>query len=151
MKFHLQRREVEGIGIIDLNGHLVIGPALQVFNETVSECIAGGKASLVLNLGSVSVVDSSGLGALISAQTSARGAGGAIKLLHVSERHIQLLVLTRLSTEFEMFNDEQAAVDSFFPDRKRTSFDILEFVQTHADDQQRIGADEPTDTTPGER
>jgi anti-sigma B factor antagonist len=136
VSFHIQEREVDGIVILDLNGRLVLGEPTTAFNEKVTTLIAGGKISVVVNLENSSMVDSSGLGSLISAQTNAKAAGGLVKLLHVSERHIQLLVLTRLSTEFQMFNDELAAIDSFFPDRQRASFDILEFVQSHAEEQQ---------------
>ena len=140
MNFHLQVRDVEGISIFDLNGRLVIGAAVETLGDAVSACVADGNTSLVLNLEKVPMIDSTGLGALIAANTAVRTARGAVKLLHLSERHLQLLVLTRLTTEFEMFNDEQAAVDSFFPDRQRSSFDILEFVQSHADEpQEQLG------------
>jgi anti-sigma B factor antagonist len=130
MKFHIAEREVDGIVVLDLQGQLILGEATDRFTETVSHLIATGKTSLLLNLEKSPNVDSAGLGALILAQTTARNASGVVKLLNVSERHMQLLILTRLSTEFQMFNDETAAVDSFFPDRERKAFDILEFVQS---------------------
>ena len=61
--------------------------------------------------------------------TTARKNGGNVKLLNLSKRNIELLVMTRLTTAFETFNDEQDAVNSFYPDRKIKTFDILEFVQ----------------------
>jgi anti-sigma B factor antagonist len=146
--FHIQQREMEGIFILDLDGRLALGEATSEFNDTVSELIGSGKTSLVLNLQKVPMIDSSGLGSMVAAQTSAKSGGGAVKLLHVSERHIELLVLTRLTTEFEMFNDEQAAIDSFFPDRKRTAFDILEFVQEHGSDSQPLGEVEDDSEAP---
>ena len=148
MNFHIQSREVDGIVILDLNGRLVLGPASAAFADTVSEFIQDGKTSFVLNLEKVPMVDSSGLGVLIAALTHARSARGAVKLVNLSQRHIELLVLTKLSTEFEMFNDEQAAVDSFFPDRKRTSFDILEFVQSHASEPSDPSAQGDSPETP---
>jgi anti-sigma B factor antagonist len=52
-----------------------------------------------------------------------------MKLLNLTRRHIELLVMTKLATIFEIFNDEQDAVNSFYPDRKLKTFDILDFVQ----------------------
>ena len=58
-------------------------------------------------------------------------AGGSVKLLNLSRRNVELLVLTKLETVFEVFADEQDAVNSFFPDREVKKFDILAFVQSH--------------------
>ena len=74
-------------------------------------------------------IDSTGLGALVICFTTLRKAGGELKLLNLSRRNIELLVLTKLTTVFEIFSDEQDAVNSFFPDREIRRFDILEFVQ----------------------
>ena len=52
-----------------------------------------------------------------------------MKLVHLNKRNIELLVMTRLATAFEIFNDEQDAINSFYPDRKSKTFDILNFVQ----------------------
>ena len=77
----------------------------------------------------VDFIDSTGLGALVICATSARKNGGNVKLVNLSRRNIELLVMTRLATAFETFNDEQDAINSFYPDRKTQSFDILDFVQ----------------------
>jgi len=61
--------------------------------------------------------------------TTLKKAGGALKVTNLSRRNIELLVLTKLSTVFEVFNDEQDAVNSFFPNREIRKFDILSFVQ----------------------
>ncbi len=63
--------------------------------------------------------------------TSLRKNGGNVKLLNLNRRNIELLVMTKLATVFEIFTDEQDAVNSFFPDRKIKTFDILGFVQQH--------------------
>jgi anti-sigma B factor antagonist len=65
--------------------------------------------------------------------TSLRKAAGKLVLLNLNRRQIELLVLTKLSTVFEIFDDEQAAVNSFFPDREIRRFDILSFVQQQQD------------------
>jgi len=60
--------------------------------------------------------------------------GGKVKLLNMNKRNIELLVMTKLATIFEIFNDEQDAINSFFPDREIKSFDILAFVKEHEND-----------------
>ena len=75
------------------------------------------------------LIDSTGLGALVICATSARKSGGNVKLVNLNKRNVELLVMTRLATAFEIFNDEQDAINSFYPDRKIKTFDILDFVQ----------------------
>ena len=90
---------------------------------------AAGITQLVLNLRRWTYIDSTGLGALVMCATTLRKDGGNVKLLNLNRRNIELLVMTKLATVFEIFNDEQDAVNSFFPDRKIKAFDILDFVQ----------------------
>jgi anti-sigma B factor antagonist len=87
--------------------------------------------NIVFNMAQVDYVDSTGLGALVMSATSLRKGGGNVKLLNLNRRNIELLVMTKLATVFEIFNDEQDAVNSYFPDRKIKTFDILDFVQQH--------------------
>lgn len=86
---------------------------------------------MILNLAGVDYIDSTGLGSLVICFSTMRKAGGSVKLLNLSRRNIELLVLTKLETVFEVFADEQDAVNSFFPDREVKKFDILAFVQSH--------------------
>ena len=74
-------------------------------------------------------IDSTGLGALVMCSTSQRKAGGSLKLENLNRRNIELLVMTKLATVFDLFTDEQDAVNSFFPDRAIKTFDILNFVE----------------------
>ena len=90
---------------------------------------AAGGLKLILNLGGVDYIDSTGLGALVMCATTLRRNSGNIKLLNLTRRNIELLVMTKLATVFEIFTDEQDAVNSFYPDRKLKTFDILSFVQ----------------------
>ena len=84
--------------------------------------------NLVLNLADVDYIDSTGLGALVMCATTVRKAGGNVKLVNLNRRNIELLVMTRLATFFEIFTDERDAVGSYYPDRKIKTFDILDFV-----------------------
>ena len=88
-----------------------------------------GKKNVVLELSKTDFIDSTGLGALVMCATTLRKAGGNVKLVNLNRRNIELLVMTKLATVFEIFNDEQDAISSYYPDRKIKTFDILDFVQ----------------------
>jgi anti-sigma B factor antagonist len=129
MALDIQQREREGVAILDLNGRITVGPEATALREKVAAAAAAGLKNLVLNLKEVDYIDSTGLGALVICATSSRKSGGNVKLLNLNKRNIELLVMTKLATVFDLFTDEQDAVNSFFPDRKIKTFDILSFVQ----------------------
>lgn len=124
----IESREREGIVVHDLNGKLTVGAATGL-REKVNAEISAGHAQQILNLKDVDYIDSTGLGTMVICHTSVQRAGGALKLLNLNRRNIELLILTKLSTVFQIFNDEQDAINSFFPDRQIKHFDILAFVQ----------------------
>ena len=128
MALDIQRREKEGITILDLKGRLVVGDA-NLLREKVSEEAAGGKINIALNLAGVDYIDSTGLGTMVICFTSLQKANGALKLYNLNRRNIELLLLTKLSTVFHIFGEEQEAINSFFPEREIKHFDILSFVQ----------------------
>jgi len=76
-----------------------------------------GKVNIILNFKHVSGIDSTGLGTLVFGLARLRKAGGRLALLNVDRSHLELFLLTRLHTAFELFDDEHDAVNSFFPDR----------------------------------
>ena len=129
MSLEIQQREREAVNVLDLKGRITMGNEAGALREAVSALNASGKRSIVLNLAGVDYIDSTGLGALVMCATALRKSGGNIKLVNLTRRNIELLVMTKLATIFEIFNDEQDAVNSFFPDRKIKAFDILDFVQ----------------------
>ena len=129
MALDIQQKEREGIAILELKGRITVGPEASALRERVTALAAAGGRNLVLDMARVDYIDSTGLGALVMTATSLRKAGGNVKLLHLNRRNIELLVMTKLATVFEIFTDEQDAVNSFFPDRKIQTFDILNFVQ----------------------
>jgi anti-sigma B factor antagonist len=122
-------REKEGITILDLNGRLVVSESLNVLRETVNQLLRERRLMIVANLAGVDYIDSTGLGTLVVCYTTLQRAGGALKLCDLNRRNLELLLLTKLSTVFELFNDEQSAINSFFPEREIQHFDILSFVQ----------------------
>jgi anti-sigma B factor antagonist len=129
MSLEIEVREHENIIVLDLNGRITVGPEATALRERVAALPADGSRNLVLNLEQVDYIDSTGLGALVIIATTLRKTGGNVKLLNLNRRNIELLVMTKLATVFEIFNDEQDAVNSYFPDRKIKTFDILDFVR----------------------
>ena len=128
MSLEIRESSREGVVILSLKGRLTVGEASAV-REKVSAVAAAGSVNVVLNLEHVEYIDSTGLGALVICFTSLKKAGGALKLVNPNKRNVELLLLTKLHTIFEVFSDEQDAVNSFFPDREIKRFDILSFVQ----------------------
>ncbi len=137
MSLEMHRREREGIAVLDLKGRLTVGEAATALRDGLAAISASGQNNVILNLADVEYIDSTGLGSLVISFTSFKKTGGAVKLLNLNRRNMELLVLTKLSTVFELFDDEQQAVNSFFPGRDIRRFDILSFVQqTRRQDQE---------------
>ncbi len=129
MSLEIGQREKEGVVLLDVKGRITAGQAAAVLRSKLRELAASGKVSVVLNLAEVDYIDSTGLGSLVVCYTSLRKAGGGLRLLNLNRRNVELLVLTKLTTVFELFDDEQSAVNSFFPNRQIKRFDILSFVR----------------------
>ena len=106
-----------------------MGESSTLLRDVFSETMAAGSKNVILNLAKVDYIDSTGLGALVMCHTKAEDLQGKLILLNLTKRNIELLVLTKLTTIFEIFTDEQDAVNSFFPDRKIERFDILRFLE----------------------
>jgi anti-sigma B factor antagonist len=142
MPLDIHQREREAILILDLNGRIVAGPDAADFRRAVSSMIERGTKNMILNLKEVDYIDSTGLGSLVIAHSSCEKAGGAMKLLNVPKRSAELMVLTKLSTVFQIFDEEQAAINSFFPDREVRRFDILDFVKSREGEPARSSGEE---------
>jgi anti-sigma B factor antagonist len=130
----IQKREKEGIVILDLKGRLIVGEPATLLRDTIKEEASQGSIKIILNLAEVDYIDSTGLGGMVICYTTLQKAGGALKLDRLNRRNIELLLLTKLSTIFEIFGEEQDAINSFFPEREIKHFDILSFVQQHKAD-----------------
>jgi anti-sigma B factor antagonist len=130
MSLEIDKREREGISILDMKGRVTMGDEVSSFRKVVQDLVAAGSQKLILNLQHVDYIDSTGLGAVVMCSTAFRNTGGSSKLLNLNRRNIELLVTTKLATIFEIFDNEQDAVNSFFPGREIKGFDILQFVKT---------------------
>jgi anti-sigma B factor antagonist len=129
MSLEIQTREHESVTVLDLDGRITAGAEAGTFREAMARVTESGAKFIILNMERVDYIDSTGLGALVVCATNLRKQGGTIKLLNLNKRNMELLVLTKLATVFDMFTDEQDAVNSFFPGREIKKFDILSFVQ----------------------
>jgi len=129
MALEISHREREGIPILDLKGRIVVGNEASAFRDAFDRLTTEAGSRLLLNMKLVDYVDSTGLGAIVMCATRTKSAGGAAKLVHVNRRQIELLIVTKLDTIFEIFEDETEAVNSFFPERRIKRFDILSFIQ----------------------
>ena len=112
MQLKLSTRTVDDILVVDCAGRIVFGEESAELRETVKKLIAQSRR-IVLNLAGVSYIDSGGLGTLVALYTSARSAGGSIKLANLTERVGDLLQVTKLLTVFEVFDSEKGALESF--------------------------------------
>jgi anti-sigma B factor antagonist len=128
MSLEIQQRDREGIAVLEMKGRITVGKEATALREKVAELSASNVRNLVFNLEGVDYIDSTGLGALVICATTLRKAGGNVKLVNLNRRNIELLVMTKLATSFEIFTDEGDAVGSYYPDRKIKAFDILDFV-----------------------
>ncbi len=115
MKMTSNTRLVGGVTIVDLSGRIVLGDGSVALRDLVRNLISEGNKKILLNLRNVDYIDSSGLGELVSAFTSMRSVGGALKLLNLTKRVQALLQITKLSTVFDITDDEATSLKSFSP------------------------------------
>src|SRR5580658_4019768 len=129
MSLEIAQREREGVILMDLKGRITLGEEVSLFRDAFEKIAAVQEAKLILNMVGVDYVDSTGLGAMVMCSTRLRNAKGVAKLVNVNRRNIELMVMTKIDTIFEVFDDETDAINSFFPGREVKRFDILSFVQ----------------------
>ncbi len=113
MSVKLTTRQVGDVTVIDAAGRITLGEGSSAFRDTIRDLTAKGNKKILLNLGDVSYIDSSGIGELVSAYTTVTNHGGTLKLLNLTKRVQDLLQITKLFTVFEVHDDEATAVRSF--------------------------------------
>jgi len=106
-------REVGAITLVDLSGRISLGEGSALLRKTIRDLLEGGSNKILLNLGDVNYIDSSGIGELVSGFTAVRSRGGELKLLHLTKKVHDLLQITKLFTVFDVYTDEPTAVRSF--------------------------------------
>ncbi len=113
MSLKLSTRQVDGITILDLSGRITLGEGSVQLRDATRDLLSKGSKLILLNLGDVNYIDSSGIGELVSAYTTVRNQGGELKLLNLTKKVHDLLQITKLYTVFDVKDDEASAIASF--------------------------------------
>lgn len=106
-------RQVDGVTVLDLSGRITLGEGSVQLRDAVRDLIGKGHKDILVNLEDVNYIDSSGLGELVSAYTTARNQSARLKLLKLTKKVHDLLQLTKLYTVFDIYDDEASAIGSF--------------------------------------
>jgi anti-sigma B factor antagonist len=112
-QLNIKERQSGEVTVLDLSGKVTIGEGSVQLREAVRKLLDDGKKKILLNLGDVAYVDSSGIGELVSSYTTTNNQGGQLKLLNLTKKIQDLLMITKLLTVFETFDNEAAAIASF--------------------------------------
>lgn len=113
MSFKATARDINGVTVVDMSGRITLGEGSAMLRDMVKEMISKKQTRVVLNLGEINYIDSSGIGELVSGFTTIKNSGGELKLLNLTKKVHDLLQITKLYTVFEVHNDEHSALDSF--------------------------------------
>ena len=113
MSMKVQTRQVDGVTILDLSGRITLGEGSVTIRDAVRDLLAKGQKKVLLNLGEITYIDSSGIGELVSAFTTVKNAGGELKLIHLTKKVHDLLQITKLYTVFDIWDDETRAITAF--------------------------------------
>jgi anti-sigma B factor antagonist len=106
-------RQIEGTTVLEVGGRITLGEGGVTLRDAIQNALKTGTKKLVLDMGGVSYMDSSGVGELTAAYTSARNKGCEVKLLHLTKRIDDLMQITKLATIFDIYSNEQQALSSF--------------------------------------
>ncbi|MGH9412297.1 MAG: STAS domain-containing protein [Terriglobales bacterium] len=106
-------RRIDSVTVVDLGGRITLGEGATVLRETIRDLLAKGENQILLNLGDVSYIDSSGLGELVGGFSLVRKSGGDLKLLKLTRKVHDLLQITKLYTVFDVQDDEARAIATF--------------------------------------
>jgi len=106
-------RSADGVEIITLQGKITIGAGDTQLREVITNAVNSGRTNILLDLGEVTTIDSSGIGELVGSYTTVTNRGGKLKLLHLPAKLNELLHVTQLITVFEVYDNEAEAVKSF--------------------------------------
>lgn len=112
-ELNLTERQAGDVTIIDMSGKVTIGEGSVALRTTIRRLLGDGKKKILLNLGGVGYIDSSGIGELVSSFTAVNKEDGTLKLLNLTQKIQDLLAITKLLTVFDVFDSESDALSSF--------------------------------------
>jgi len=113
MSLKLETRKVDDVTVVDVSGRITLGEGSSIIRDTIRDLVSKGDKKILLNLGDVNYIDSSGIGELVAGYTSVTNAGGDLKLLSLTKRVKDLLQITKLYTVFDVHETEAHAIRSF--------------------------------------
>jgi anti-sigma B factor antagonist len=113
MPLELSISKVDSVSVVTLKGTIIAGNDKELLMAKAEELLDAGETRIILDLGQVNYVDSTGIGALVHIHTTAERRGAAVKLLNLTKRIHDVLQITRLSTVFGIYSDLQKAIESF--------------------------------------
>ena len=113
MSIKLNSRQVGDVTVVDVAGRITLGEGSSALRDTLRDMVTKNQKKILLNLGDVSYIDSSGIGELVSGFTTVTNSGGQLKLLNLTKRVKDLLQITKLYTVFDVHEDEAGAIRSF--------------------------------------
>jgi anti-sigma B factor antagonist len=106
-------RQIGGISIVDVKGRITVGEGNIMLREVVNGLLLEGSNRILLDLGGVEYIDSSGIGELVKTHTTLKNQGGQLKIVNLNRKVLDLLKATRLHEVFDLHRDEASAVHSF--------------------------------------
>lgn len=112
-ELNLTERQAGDVTILDMNGKVTLGEGSVALRTAVRRLLGDGKKKILLNLGGVGYIDSSGIGELVSSFTAVNKENGTLKLLNLTQKIQDLLAITKLLTVFDVFDSESDALSSF--------------------------------------
>ncbi len=113
MSIKLNTRQVGDVTVVDVSGRITLGEGSSALRDLLRDLVSKEQKKILLNLGDVSYIDSSGIGELVSGFTTVANQGGSLKLLSLTKRVKDLLQITKLYTVFDVKDDEAEAVARF--------------------------------------
>ena len=113
MSVKLTTRQIGDVSVVDVAGRITLGEGSSALRDSLREMVGKGQKKILLNLGEVSYIDSSGIGELVSAYTTVTNGGGQLKLLNLTKRVKDLLQITKLYTVFDVHDSEVTAIRAF--------------------------------------
>ncbi|MEO8368937.1 MAG: STAS domain-containing protein [Candidatus Solibacter sp.] len=113
MSVKLTTRQVGDVTVVDVAGRITLGEGSATLRDAMRDMVSKNQKKILLNLGEVSYIDSSGIGELVSGFTTVTNSGGNLKLLNLNKRVKDLLQITKLYTVFDVHEDEAGAIRSF--------------------------------------
>lgn len=112
-ELNIKERQAGDITVLDMSGRITIGEGSVALRNAIRRLVEEGKKNILLNVGGVGYVDSSGIGELVSSFTAVKKEGGHLKLLNLTQKIKDLLAITKLLTVFDTYDDEQTALESY--------------------------------------